>query len=466
MWRCIIVGVLGCLASLAQAAEAGKVIFTAGKASIADRAAAVGTPVEEDQMLSTGPDGFLYVKTIDNGLFILRPNSQARISAYHIDTEHPENTRVKLELINGVARSRSGTGVKQARQNFRFNTPVAAIGVRGTDFTVFTDSDTSRVAVISGAIVMSSFSGACRSDGLGPCEGSASRELSATQRGQLLQLQRGQVAPQLLQSSPLSPDQVSPPRVDEPLSRTGSTGAVIVASQPNLDVEKTANLSNAVNKTPATVTPPPVVVAPPPVMVTPTPVVVAPPVETPPVNVALTLPDRNIIWGRWQVVAGRPPDFNLLNTLNANNDLLAINGNYALLRNQGPDTYVSPINGSLGFQLKGGEAFVYTDYTPTYRVETPATLSNGVLTVDFGKQSFATSIDVISGPETFKLNGGGNVTADGRLNGGAVSSQPGLMDLQGALSKQNGGSAAYIFSSHIDDKRSTNGVTYWQQNVH
>jgi len=247
MWRFIILGAFACMAHLAQAAEAGKVIFVAGKASVADQPAVDGGSVGEGQMLSTGADGFLYVKTIDSGLFILRPNTKARIVTYHVDDKNPANTQVKLELLSGVARSKSGNAVKQARQNFRFNTPVAAIGVRGTDFTVFTDNDTSRVAVISGAIVMSGFAGSCRPDGAGPCEGSTSRELSAAQRGQLLQLQRGQATPQLLQSSPLSPDQVSPPRPDEPLAHAGSTGggANSVTGQTNLDVQKTVSLNEA-----------------------------------------------------------------------------------------------------------------------------------------------------------------------------------------------------------------------------
>jgi hypothetical protein len=40
------------------------------------------------------------------------------------------------------------------------------------------------------------------------------------------------------------------------------------------------------------------------------------------------------------------------------------------------------------------------------------------------------------------------------------------MSLQGLLSKQNGGSAAYIFDSRLDEKRTLNGATYWQQNSH
>jgi len=453
MWRSLVILALACAVQAAQAAEAGKIIFVAGKASVAGQPAVDGAAVQEGQMLSTGADGFLYIKTVDSGLFILRPNTQARIAAYQVDEKNPANTHVKFELLSGVARSKSGSAVKQARQNFRFNTPVAAIGVRGTDFTVFTDNDTSRVAVISGAIVMSGFGGACNPGGAGPCEGSASRELSAAQRGLLLQVQRGQAAPQLLQGSPLSPDQVSPPRPDEPLAHgAGAGGGASATGQPNLDAQKTVDLVKVVDK-PAPVQPAP----PPPLVVTPPP---PPPVET-----SIVLPDRDIVWGRWQVVAGQAPKFNLPQVYEQY-ELLALNGNYALLRTKGPDSYVAPNNGSIGFQLKSSEAFIYTDFTPTYRIETPATLTNGTLTVDFGSKSFATSADLVSGSETFKLRGAGAVGADGQLQGSVGRSETGVMNVQGLLSKQNGGSAAYIFDSRLDDKRSANGVTYWQQNVH
>nr|WP_314545853.1 FecR family protein [uncultured Massilia sp.] len=455
MLRFIILTALAAAASLAQAADAGKVIFVTGKATIAETAAAEGAPVQEGQMLSTGPDGFLYVKTVDNGLFILRPNSQARIVTYHVDTQHPENTRVKFELLNGVARSKSGNAVKQARQNFRFNTPVAAIGVRGTDFTVFTDNDTSRVAVLSGAIVMSGFAGDCRMEGTGPCGGNLSRELTAQQRGQLLQVQRGQAsAPKLLDSSPLSPDQVSPPRADEPLAHTSGTTAT---GKPNLDAEKTASLNNAIEKAIGGATPPAPV----------TPPVVTPPVVIPPPLVDNTpqLPERDIIWGRWTVVAGSPPKLLLVNAM-AQNELLAQNGDYALLRTPGKD-YVAPNNGNIGFKLADSEAFIYTTFTPTYRTESKATLTNGALNVDFGSKSFSTTMDLLgNGSQATRLQANGTVTADGQLRGDAAGSRVGYMNVQGVLSNANGGSASYIFDSRLDDKRTVNGGTYWQQIKH
>ena len=138
MQKLLITATLACAAQFAHAADAGKIIFVAGAAKAGDRPAVEGSQVQEGQMLSTGADGYIYVKTADNGLFILRPQTEARIVTYRIDQRNPANTRVKFELIKGTARSKSGEAVKHARQNFRFNTPVAAIGVRGTDFTVVT----------------------------------------------------------------------------------------------------------------------------------------------------------------------------------------------------------------------------------------------------------------------------------------------------------------------------------------
>jgi hypothetical protein len=135
----LVAGLLWSVADIAAAAEAGRVVFVTGQAQVGARAAVQDVAVQEGDQITTGADGYIYVKTVDNGFLILRPNSKARVVAYAIDKADPSKTQVKLELQQGVARAISGQGVQQAKQNFRFNTPVAAIGVRGTDFTVYTD---------------------------------------------------------------------------------------------------------------------------------------------------------------------------------------------------------------------------------------------------------------------------------------------------------------------------------------
>lgn len=439
MRRLFVAAVIAGLAQTALAEDAGKIIFVAGKAAVAGQPAVEGAQVQEGQMLTTGSDGFLYIKTVDNGLFILRPQTKARIVSYHVDTANPANTRVKLELLSGVARSKSGDAVKLARQNFRFNTPVAAIGVRGTDFTVFTDESTSRVAVITGGVIVSGFAGACRPEGTGPCEGSASRELSAAQRGQLLQVTRGQAAPQILSSSGVSPDQVSPPRADEPLAKNGgANGSVLV---PVLDAKKSADLGNVIVEQK-----PPVVVQPP---------------EMPPPVVIPAEPDRGIVWGRWQRVNADLAQIDLTREM-AKNSLVAVNGNFALLSTPGA-AFVAPSNGSVGFRMKDSEVYIYTDYGQDVRIAKPAAVTNGKLTVDFGSRSFSTYLDLISDAKATPLQAQGAVGSDGRLYGNAANGVPGYMNVQGILSNQNGGSAAYIFDARLDALRTVNGVTYWRK---
>jgi hypothetical protein len=440
--RLIVVSALA-FAGHSHAAEAGKVIFAAGSVQIAERAGAEGAAVNEGELLATGDDGFLYIKTVDNGLFILRPKTRARIVAYHVDQANPANTRVKLELISGVARSKSGDAVKLARQNFRFNTPVAAIGVRGTDFTVFTDQDTSRVAVLTGGVVVSGFAGACRPEGGGPCEGAASRELSASQRGQLLQVKRGQQSPQLLQGGANAPDLVSPPRSDEPLAKNGGA-----ASEPTLDPRKSESFDKLVSATPP-VTPPPTKPEQPPVTPTP-PVVVVPPVTEP------QLPEREIQWGRWASLMDQAPTTSLTGPDGAERIIL---GNFVLFRTAGKD-YVLPERGSVGFVLKNSEAYIL-DADPAVAA-VAAQVRNGQLNVDFGKASFVTSFDLVGGGETFKMMAEGAVSPEGRLgNSQYVRPATNNMDVSGVLSNAGNGSAAYIFQGRLDANRTANGVTYW-----
>lgn len=445
--------VLALCAALAHAAEAGKVIFAAGEANIGQSAAAEGQPVQEGQMLVTGKDGFIYVKTIDNGLFILRPNTRARIVSYHIDSGNPTNTRIKLDLLSGVARSRSGSAVKLARQNFRFNTPVAAIGVRGTDFTVFTDENTSRVAVIAGGVVVSGFAGGCRPEGSGPCEGSTSRELSATQQGQLLEVKRGKAAPILVEGV-LSQDAM--PRADEPLSHAagGNSGSSVVPTQ-DLHPQKDETLRLATNPVPPS--PAPVTPAEPPIM--PPPAVVDKPGPDP--VVVPQLPERSIVWGRWQRLIGKTAKINLV-AEQGKSELLAVNGNYALFRTAGKD-YVAPEKGKIGFAMHDSEAFIYSDIGATRSVAS-AIVTNGKLNVDFDTRTFNTSVDVHNRLEKFSLTGQGTITGDGRMHGDAALGRPGVMGIQGLLSNDvEGGSAAYIFDARLDKVRTVNGVTYWRK---
>jgi hypothetical protein len=459
-----LLAVLAALSTDAAAGEAGKVVFVAGEVKLAARAAVLDAAVQEGDELSTGADGYIYVKTIDQGFLILRPNSKARVVAYHIDAANPANTRVKFELLQGVARSISGNGVKHARQNFRFNTPVAAIGVRGTDFVVYTDQQTSRVTVVSGGVVVSGFAGACGPDGGGPCEGGASRELFAGQAGLMLQVQRGQTAPQLLRSPVMSPaDQGAPARPDEPVGKVGANGGTEV----NLDAQKAGNVLNgakALNVAP----PPPVVTVPPVVDQSDPPQVVVPPVVVPPVVVppevvppvvappVLVYGPPEVQWGRYQAVAGAPAD-TLVNAQISDLNKYApaqVLGAYQIARLR--DTaYVAPREGTAGFVLTSSDAILQR----SGREAVQASVQDGKLSVDFGARTFNTSLTVVGDGVQVPFVSSGNVTKLGELVN--VNS---LADyrVKGYLGGASAEEAAYLFQ-YKNSAVMVNGATRWSR---
>lgn len=447
----------------AYAAEAGRIIYVAGSAQVADRNAVLNAPVQEGDMLVTGKDGFIYIQTADNGLFILRPSTKARIAAYYIDKKNPSNTRVKLELLSGVARSQSGEAVKMARQNFRFNTPVAAIGVRGTDFVVAADQESTRVTVLSGGITLSGFDGACRPDGAGPCEGAAARELFANQKGMLLQYRRGQAAPQLVpEANNVTPDTIAPPRPDEPAKQGGS--ASTLPPQPSLDARKTADIQQQVkdsqntgakNETPLD----PIVTVPPEKEVDPTPTVPVTPVEsTKPV-----LPERQIVWGRWQGLADQPAGMDLVAELGKGSKLIAKTADYALLHTNGREAQ-APERGAVSFTLAQGEATIRNENTAIAPIV--AKVENGLLSFNFDNRTYATSFDVVNQSERISLQSTGLVASDGRFaNDSSAYVNPNAVYVNGFLSQDKGLNAAYLFESRLSAQRTVNGITYWNNPV-
>lgn len=432
-------------AGSATAAEAGRIVFVSGQVQTGSRALAIGDAIQEGDEITTGKQGYVYLKTVDNGLLILRPASRARIVTYHVDNVNPANTQIKFELLSGVARSVSGDAVKLARQNFRFNTPVAAIGVRGTDFTVATDQETSRVTVISGAIVVSGFAGTCLPGGNGPCEHATSRELAASQAGQMLQVKRGQPVPQLMTNNASAPDAIAPPRTDEPISKSGS--APSAANDISLDPQKAGNLLHQAELVKnASVAP----VAPP----------VVPPVEVPNVVVPPTPEGQlsQLTWGRWQAVLDQPVQNDNVALIKAGNTLVAQNSNYSVFRSKG-EQFQSPVQGSVGYSLKQSEAVVLDTQA---NAQTAATLSNGVLTVNFDKARFATAFDLLNQGVVSKLHAEGAVTSDGLLMGDSqFYDKVTNMNVNGALSKSSGGSGAYVFDTRLDTRRIATGITYW-----
>lgn len=431
LWRNALaaIGAAFTLVAAAHGDDAGKIIQSIGDVRLGGVPAKVGDTVRAGDALATGSDGYMYLQTVDGGFFILRPRSDAKVLAYHIDAGQPANTRIKFELRQGVARSISGQAVKASRENFRLNTPVAAIGVRGTDFTVFTDEQTTRIAVVAGGVVVSGFGAGCGPEGAGPCEGSSKRELYAGQGGQVLQVIRGQAVPQLLHGSALTPDAVAPSRGDEPAKTGGSASAANIAgaglangnAEPNLAPLKFSNLDK--------LTPPPPAAPP------------GPPA---------------IVWGRWQPLADLPANIDTTR-LQAEYQRIAMDSYYVLLRNK-ESLWQAPTDGKASFALQSHQALVRDE-----RGGQPAAamLENGKLMVDFTSSRFSTQFDLLIEGQRIARLAEGNVFKDGTFGNFSQFLGNNNMLVQGVLANDPGLRAAYLFQSRIDDNRVASGITSW-----
>lgn len=445
----------GLVAGAAYSQEAGQVVQAIGDVRLAGSPAKVGDTVRAGDALSTGGDGYLYIKTVDGGFLILRPRSEAKVLAYTIDAAQPANNRIKFELSQGVARSISGAAVKQSRQNFRFNTPVASIGVRGTDFTVFTDAETTRVAVISGGVVVSGFGADCAVQGIGPCEGSSKRELFAGQDSQVLQVNRGQATPQLLRGSALLPDASAPPRTDEPVKISASTAnalasVAVLGSNPDTSLAplKLSKLGAQLQQTEIL------------------PVVPVLPVEP----IAPALPA--LAWGRWQALLDKPADISL-SALRADNQLIGVNSYFALFRNK-DSQWLSPAEGGVSFSLKSSQVVVQASGAGAVF---PATLENGKLSVNFAASSFTTQFDLLTQGQRIARQADGAVYKDGTFGNVSQFLGSNTMQVQGVLAQRPGLTGAnlftggYLFQSRLDNGQGTGplsgqlatGITAWSR---
>ncbi len=138
-----------------------------------------GASIVVGDRVETAGNGHVHVRFVDNGVVSVRPESVLEVQSYRYDAHNPSVNEVRLRLDQGGSRSISGAATEADKSRFRLNTPIAAIGVRGTDFIVHTDSAGVRATVADGAIVIGPLAADCTVGSLGPCGGEASRVLSA-----------------------------------------------------------------------------------------------------------------------------------------------------------------------------------------------------------------------------------------------------------------------------------------------
>ena len=179
-----------CWAFALQAASqhVARVSMTVGQAQrigVSGRAEPLllGALLQEQDRIITGKDAMVILVFSDQARVALRPESELVIRSYKIDPSGTD-TQMHLDLVRGTVRQISGQAAHRQPERYRLNTPIAAIGVRGTDFLAKASERATEAYVHEGAIVVSPFGN------LGPQALSVPAGLSAGHGVQYSRLQR------------------------------------------------------------------------------------------------------------------------------------------------------------------------------------------------------------------------------------------------------------------------------------
>jgi hypothetical protein len=408
----------------------GEVMFVSGQAERVKSDGATGPVAKGMQLLEgdrikTQADSHVYVRLRDGGLLVVRPASELHVDLWRFDAEQPQASQIRYTLDNGVARHVSGKAAKAARDKFRFNTPMAAIGVRGTDFTVLADPRVTQVSVQSGGVVVNSLGEGCRAEGLGPCEGPSAVELFASAKDKLLQLRVGERRPELIDGGSASPDKSRPPAAGEPVARhpvdsdvglSESRGSELVAGQ---------------------VLPDKVIAVEPP----------APPPPAVPIGT----------WGRWTAITANDAGTVDAKDVLSGRSLVAINRFYILAANKPATALELPGAGVGTFTLSTHDG-VISDTVNKSAVA--STASNAALRLDFGTRRFDTSMTVKAGDISTQIVGRGSIETNGRFNSDVFSSPSTVTGLVGG---KDASEAMYLYQRAFGGRYEASGATSWRK---
>lgn len=421
-----------------------------------------GMKIKPGDRVETYSNGHAHFRFIDDALLSVRPNSTLEVVEYLFDGDDPSKSAVKFNLQEGVARSISGEAAKAARDRFRLNTPVAAIGVRGTDFVVGADSSSTRALVNEGSIVISPFSASCFENALGPCAGDG-LEL-AIEASQLAALRSGDSAlripaiqnvraPGFLQRQ-LQISSSSPPDNESLARASGSPEAGASSDQRSNEVllegvtspVVRTNAQIAVNKVVQTDFIPEAVLS----------VTADGEIEnfdyTPPRLLVLgSLEDRQLVWGRYRDSLLFSDRLALeFEEASSSRRITIGSTEYGLFRKDNESRRVASDLGLVGFQLSSAQA-VFNSSTGIVLLQ----VNDGSLGIDFQSNSFETALNL-----HHEQLGQLGFSASGRLfDGGFFRAIESTQRIAGAVS-YDGSEAGYFFEKQIGES-TLSGLTLW-----
>ena len=106
-----------------------------GRVEINGAPTSAGAELRLGMRVVTGADGRAVLKFLDGQTVNLNPSSVFWIKNYRYAKDKPQDNRSSLELLKGGMRFISGAMSKESPEAIRIDTPVATLGIRGTEFT-------------------------------------------------------------------------------------------------------------------------------------------------------------------------------------------------------------------------------------------------------------------------------------------------------------------------------------------
>lgn len=132
----LVVGTMG--AGYAQGQTAGVVQFVAGDVKLVqsggnERVARKGVPVSVGDTLQTASGGLAQLKMGDGAIVVVQPGTSLTVAEFHYAGVEDGNEKVRYRLERGGLRAVTGAIGRTHKQNYLIETPIAHMGVRGTD---------------------------------------------------------------------------------------------------------------------------------------------------------------------------------------------------------------------------------------------------------------------------------------------------------------------------------------------
>ena len=131
----LLLGLLLSVAALAAPEAIGTLAESRGKVEINGAAVTPGAELRLGMRVATGSSSQAVLKFADGQTVVVGPESVFWIKNYRYAGNKPQENRFSSELVQGGMRFISGALAKETPQAVEIDTPVATIGVRGTDFT-------------------------------------------------------------------------------------------------------------------------------------------------------------------------------------------------------------------------------------------------------------------------------------------------------------------------------------------